>query len=575
MHTDKLALPIGVDNFTELRQRGCCFVDKSMFLYEIMQNSAKANLILRPRHSGKSVDLDMLRQFLAIDGDPSLFDGLQILQAQDFCRHHMGQYPVLYLNLKTVDAEDFDAACDQLAQLLSEVAQSMPYLAASEKLSEYNHTQYDRILHLVEQGASRSMVELESAPYNLTGMLQRHYGKRVVVLIDEYDVPLYRAHLHGYGNRMDALIHDMLHQLLKGNESLDFGVVMGCLRLPRAGVCSGLNNLVVMNRSYDFRGQYFAFTEEETTAVLAYYGISEKMDELREWYGRSNPDGTVVYSPQDVCAFVDCCVSGKAADPEQDWTGARDILKELLSRCDGGMLESYVELVCGGKLRYEISDDLAYGDRDYGGPDIIMSLLAVSGCLDGAEEAEEDAGEWDMSWPEYSHWAANRKVRWQLADALQEWLQEQCGVQAGWMEQFNLAIEQGDCAAMKSTLDMILAAVYEAQEKRQEWFRRDDMFSAGALLGLLPSSRTLQGEIFWEEGFVSVSFRSGDGQGVVLALRELSDGELQEGCAEAMRHMEEIGYAKTLLEQGAAAVQCYGIAVQYNQCAVQRKLYEW
>ena len=170
--------------------------------------------------------------------------------------------------------------------------------------------------------------------------------------------------------------------------------------------------------------------------------------------------------------------------------------------------------------------------------------------------------------------AANRKVRWQLADALREWLQEQCGVQADWMEQFCRAMEQGDSEDMESTLDKILTAVCEAQEKRMEWFRRDDMFSSGALLGLLPPSRTLQGEISWEEDFVSVSFRTDNGQGVVLALRELHDGELQEGCAEAMRHMEEIGYAKTLLEQGAAAVQCYGIAVRYNECAVQRRLYE-
>ena len=568
MRTNELALPIGVDNFAELRQRGC-FVDKSMFVYEIMQNSAKANLILRPRHSGKSINLDMLRQFLSFEGDPSLFDGLQIQQEKEFCRHHMGHYPVLYLNLKTVDAEDFNAACDQLAQLLSEVARSMPYLAASEKLTEYNHTQYDRILHLAEQGSARSKVEMESAPYHLTRMLQKHYGKRAAVLIDEYDVPLYRAHLHGYGDRMNALIHGMLHELLKGNESLDFGVVMGCLRLPRAGVCSGLNNLIVMNRSYDFRGQYFAFTEDETTTVLAHYGISEKLDELREWYGRSNPDRTVVYSPQDVWDFVDCCVSGRAADPQQDWKERSGILQTLLSRGSTYTQEDYVRLLAGESVSYGISEDLAYGDSDFDGSGGIWSRLALSGTLGIVQPAKRGI----LSYHRYLV-AANRKVRWQLADALREWLQEQCGVQADWMEQFCRAMEQGDSEDMESTLDKILTAVCEAQEKRMEWFRRDDMFSSGALLGLLPPSRTLQGEISWEEDFVSVSFRTDNGQGVVLALRELHDGELQEGCAEAMRHMEEIGYAKTLLEQGAAAVQCYGIAVRYNECAVQRRLYE-
>ena len=312
-------LPIGVDRFEDLRLGPYHYLDKSLLLYEIIKHASIVNMIPRPGRFGRSLNLSMLRQFLSIGADPTLFEGLQITQYKDFCNRNQGKYPVLYLDLKGLCIGDFPTICRQVDQMLCAAAQSFSELATSPALDEKDLREYDSILHLSEmpqetQHEQDSYVSSQAwAPTILTRLLYKHYRKKVVVLIDAYNDPLNYACCSGLYEKVDSLLRGLFHRLLKGNAHLRFAVLTGDFQTCKGTAFAGLNNFYLWDSSRRFFGEYFGFTEDEVQSMLAYYGIPEKMDSLRASCSSSASFSRIpVYCPGDVLRYAAQCIGQTA-----------------------------------------------------------------------------------------------------------------------------------------------------------------------------------------------------------------------------------------------------------------------
>ena len=568
---DKKALPIGVDNFEKVVSSSTpsyYYVDKSMLIYEILQDGAAVHLIPRPRRFGKSLNLDMLHQFLALDTRRDLFRGLQISRHEDFCRRHQGQYPVLHLDWKDVCGEDYDEACYMLAYELQDAAAHMAFLRESRNLDTAALAQYDAVLHLdempqeKEDEEARFQAALQAAPLVLTQLLEKHYHRKVVVLIDEYDTPLSDAYPSGYYSEMVSLMRGIYSKLLKDNDSLAFAILTGCLPLPEASLFTGLNNLKVWTGKSDFTGAYFGFTEDEIKAMLAYYQLPELLDIMRDWFDGFQFGGGRVYCPWDVISFVDQGRRSGPGAPAMYWvnTSGNDIVQRLLSRADRGAQRDYIALMAGKSVWKTISRELTIRDLDSKGLDGIWSMMVAAGYL--SVRSEEDDGLSELS-------ATNREIRWLLSRSLQEWLCNKCGAKSDDMTAFSLALKRGDPNAAETALHAILSDLFPAHTASRGGKHRVD-FDQRLLLGLLLPNWMARAEVQSGEDCVDVCFRVSDGRGIVIAVRDAGEKrDLNPVCDEALEQIQENRYAEALQAQGCGSVLCYGIAFQKAKCNVK------
>lgn len=317
MQEGRKLLPIGVDRFEDLRLGSYYYIDKTTFIYEIIENGTKVDMIPRGDQSGKTLNLSMLRQFLSIGADPSLFDGLEITQYRDFCNQYQGKYPVLYLDLKGLCTDDYTTICRQADQMLCDAAQSFSELATSPALDQIDLKDYNSILHLPEMPRETKIEQTSHQVFQmfastiLTRLLYKHYRKKVAVLIDAYNDPLNHAYRNGFYPEMAELMSGLFHGLLKGNEYLDFAVLTGSPPVSKEIVFADLNNFALWDGNFKFIGEYFGFTEDEVQSMLVYYGIPEKMDSLRANCSSSASFSRMpVYCPGGVLRYVSQCIDG-------------------------------------------------------------------------------------------------------------------------------------------------------------------------------------------------------------------------------------------------------------------------
>ena len=417
------AFPIGVDNFESLileEEHGdrYYYVDKTPLIREVVSTAGQVHLIPSPRRFGKSLNLDMIRQFVDVNADKSLFEGLKISEDRAFCEECQGQFPVLYFNMKDIRGETFEEACNDISSQIVDIMDDYRFLIDSPKLSEEDRSRcalYENPFAWEEAYGrpteSLSVSDLKSSLESMSLYLEIHYGKKVVVLIDEYDVPLRSAWLNdkndpGYYDKMLDLIEGMLSPLLKSNESLAFGVVTGCMRINLARL-----NWIVWGRDRQFNQEYFGFTDSEVKAMLDYYGIPDYYDTTKEWYGGFNFGGEDLYCPSDVLKYVNNCTSPRSSKkPQLFWANSsgNDILANLLQRSTPDIQEEYAKLVNGDTIEAWVEHELTFRDLAYA--DSIWSLLVATGYLTVvSERGSQDA----------IVRAPNREVR-KILDRLQE-----------------------------------------------------------------------------------------------------------------------------------------------------------
>ena len=549
-------LPVGIDSFEKLRREDFYYVDKTRMIVDLMANWGEVNLFTRPRRFGKTLNMSMLKCFFEIGTDKSLFDGLRVSEEKALCETYMGKYPVVFVSLKGVDGLTFEDAYRRLRGIIREEALRLSFLKYSEELDADDLRSFLRILS--EEDTSADMV---SSLRMLCSLLEKHYGQKPILLIDEYDVPLDKAYYHGYYAQMIDLIRAMFQSALKTNSSLFFAVLTGCLRVSKESIFTGLNNLMVHSISDPSFDEYFGFTDEEVGKMLSDYGLEAHHQEAREWYDGYRFGGQDVYCPWDVINYVYALRVDPQAEPKAYWlnTSGNAMVRELISKSADGTTQMEIErLIEGETITKTLNEQLTHNEiRSSIGN--IWSLLYMTGYLTTAQKPS--GGRYELRIP-------NREVRQIYMQQVLSWFEDKASAETDKLTNLYAAFETGDVDTIKEILDEQLldtVSFYDAHES----------FYHGFLLALLSTCAN------WN---VSSNIETGKGRsdiiagrkdrkvGFVVEVKDVKDEEkLDAACEAALRQIDERDYTAILRRFRVKEIHKYGIAFWDKECRVVMK----
>ena len=546
-------LPVGIDSFEKLRREDFYYVDKTRMIVDLMANWGEVNLFTRPRRFGKTLNMSMLKCFFEIGTDKSLFDGLRVSEEKALCETYMGKYPVVFVSLKGVDGLTFEDAYRRLRGIIREEALRLSFLKYSEELDADDLRSFLRILS--EEDTSADMV---SSLRMLCSLLEKHYGQKPILLIDEYDVPLDKAYYHGYYPQMIDLIRAMFQSALKTNSSLFFAVLTGCLRVSKESIFTGLNNLMVHSISDPSFDEYFGFTDEEVGKMLSDYGLEAHHQEAREWYDGYRFGGQDVYCPWDVINYVYALRVDPQAEPKAYWlnTSGNAMVRELISKSADGTTQMEIErLIEGETITKTLNEQLTHNEiRSSIGN--IWSLLYMTGYLTTAQKP---------SGSRYELRIPNREVRQIYMQQVLSWFEDKASAETDKLTNLYAAFETGDVDTIKEILDEQLldtVSFYDAHES----------FYHGFLLALLSTCAS------WN---VSSNIETGKGRsdiiagrkdrkvGFVVEVKDVKDEEkLDAACEAALRQIDERDYTAILRRFRVKEIHKYGIAFWDKECRI-------
>ena len=556
-------LPIGIDGFEKIRTNDFYYVDKTMFIAELLQNWGEVNLFTRPRRFGKTLNMSMLKCFFEIGGKKELFNGLQISQDKKLCEEYMGKFPVISISLKSVDGLSFEAACAALRSVIGDEAARFQFLPESGNLSKNERERYEALIH-TEKGLFAMDDELlVNSLKTLSRLLAKHYGRNVILLIDEYDVPLDKAFQAGYYDKMLSLLRNMLGNALKTNDALHFAVLTGCLRISKESIFTGLNNLNVMTVSDPYFCDSFGFTEEEVRELLQYYGLEDYRDIVRDWYDGYRFGDQAIYCPWDVIKYAQILLRDKNAKPDNYWanTSGNDLVSHLLEHADQTTKYDVEKLINGETITKSIRQELTYRDID-DSVDNVWSVLYSTGYLTGTHAENADADVFTLRIP-------NGEIRKLFCGLVQDWFREMTRSDVSRINRFCRAFPAGDVSTIQ---DMLHDYLWDSISVRDTAVRvnRKENFYHGMLLGLLQSQGTwgVQSNAETGRGYSDISIRTPERIGIVIELKYAHDGDLQKACAEALSQIEEKKYAVGLQREGMKKIVKYGIAFCEKECMV-------
>ena len=557
MRTQKL--PIGIENFKEMRKQDFYYVDKTGLIVDLLADWGKVNLFTRPRRFGKTLNMSMLASFFEVGADASLFGGLRVSEEKELCENYLGKFPVVFVSLKGVDGLTFDDAYARLRILIRNEALRLEVLRESGKLSMEEKNAY---LRLVSENPEKT--DITESLKLLCQLLEKHYGQKPILLIDEYDVPLDKAFLHGYYPQMIDLIRSMFGAALKTNDSLFFAVLTGCLRVSKESIFTGLNNLKTLSISNVKFNEYFGFTDEEVGRMLADYGLEAHQAEAREWYDGYRFGNQDVYCPWDIINYVNELRSDPEAEPEPYWinTSGNDMVRRLIAKASDGTTQMEIErLIAGDTITKMINEQLTHSEIDEN-LENVWSLLYMTGYLTVARKPS--GGRYELRIP-------NREVREIFKRQVLSWFTERARAATEKLAGLYEAFEKGDAEAIEKLLNRQLittVSFYDAYES----------FYHGFLLALLSTC------VDW---CVSSNAETGRGRsditverrdrelGFVIEIKEVrTRAKLDEACAAAMKQAEDRDYAAVMLRYGVETVFTYGIAFCDKRCKVAVKRVE-
>ena len=559
-------LPIGIENFEEFFSEDFYYVDKTLFIKELLQNWGKVNLFTRPRRFGKSLNMSMLKYFFEIGIDPALFDGLKIAQEKSLCEKYMGRFPVISISLKSVDGRSFESASVALRTLIGNEARRFAFLRNSTNLSNDEKESYAQLTEVgPAQGGFYTMTEgmAASSLQTLSQLLEKHYGQKVILLIDEYDVPLDKAFQAGYYDEMVSLIRNLLGNALKTNDSLYFAVLTGCLRISKESIFTGLNNLKVHTISDVRYDEYFGFTNAEVDELLEFYGLSAYKDTIRDWYDGYCFGDTDVYCPWDVINYCDELLAASNTPPKNYWanTSGNDLIRCLLKKANLTTKNEVEELLNGGQITKRMKQELTYREVD-DSIENVWSVLYATGYLTGKHVEQEDADIFRL-------WIPNGEIRKLFYELVEDWFREMTRSDMSRINRFCAAFPAGDTDTIQ---DMLNDYLWDSISVRDTAVRRNmkENFYHGMLLGLLRSqdSWLVKSNAETGEGYSDISIQTPERTGIVIELKYADDGKLETACAEALEQIEEKKYAEGLKRRGMKKIIKYGIAFYEKECMV-------
>ena len=553
---NNMKLPVGIDQFDKLIKSGFYYVDKTRLIEQLLQNWGEVNLFTRPRRFGKTLNMSMLKSFFEIGTDKTLFDQLYIAANKELCEEHMGQYPVIFLSLKGVDGLNFEEAKSMLKITIRTEAQRHYELKKSEKVSEENRKLFNDILSGQDE-------RIEDSLRMLSQILFEHYGKKSIILIDEYDVPLDKAFQHGYYKEMVSLLRGLFGQALKTNEFLQFAVLTGCLRVSKESIFTGLNNFKVLSIADVRFDEQFGFTDEEVRKLLKDYDLEDYFSEAKEWYDGYHFGNADIYCPWDVINYVEHLRYDLEAEPEAFWinSSGNDLVKRFVAKADQTTKDEIEQLIAGDVIEKKIRQDLTYDEIDQS-IDNLWSVLFMTGYLTQTGRAERGI---------YKLMIPNKEVREVFIDQIQQWFDQTVVNDEDRMSSFYQSFAQGKAKDVQDQLTSILAetiSILDTKARNEE----KENFYHGMMLGLLRNHRNwiVKSNVESGEGFVDILIKPEDpDEGILIELKysKTFDG-LEKACERAMEQIKDRRYDEALREEGRRHILAYGIAFCKKRCKV-------
>ena len=550
-----LKLPVGIENFEDIRRSGFYYIDKTMLIEQTLNNWSKVTLFTRPRRFGKTLGMSMLRSFFEIGTDKSLFDGLYISQNKSLCDEHMGKYPVIFLTLKGVEGLTFAKAKSMLSEIIKDEADRHYILNSSETLTSVDRESFMKILTGNEEN-------IENSLKTLSRLLYKHYGQKVVILIDEYDVPLDKAYQNGYYHEMVSLIRGLFGQALKTNDYLQFAILTGCLRISKESIFTGLNNFEVVSIMDSMYDECFGFTDKEVQEILKYFNLSEHYADIREWYDGYHFGNTDIYCPWDVIRYCKSLCADPTAKPQDFWSNSSGnaLVRSFIDKADVQTKDEIERLIAGEYIEKEISQELTYDEIDKSIANL-WSVLFTTGYL--TKQGVTDDGKVRLSIP-------NREIKNLFIKKIREWFSDTTANDGKTLEQFCNAFVEKDTEKIEELFGDYLWNTISIRDTAVAKDKKENFYH-GILLGLLgyKASWLIKSNTESGTGYSDILVEVPNNRtGIVIELKYAENGDMDAACSEALKQIEEKSYVDKLKQDGMRNFIKYGIACFKKDCKV-------
>ena len=555
-------IPVGIENFQDMRKFNFYYIDKTNLIEQLLDNWSKVTLFTRPRRFGKTLNMSMLRSFFELGTDKSLFDGLYISKNKELCEEHMGKYPVIFFSLKSVEGLKFENARYRIIEMIGREAQRYEFLAESDKLSENEKAQYKALIALDNGKYTMDDDILISGIQMLSHLLYKHYGQKTVILIDEYDVPLDKAFENGYYKEMVSLIRGIFGMALKTNDSLQFAVLTGCLRISKESIFTGLNNfevLSILNTQYD---EAFGFTDGEVKQILEDYNLSDHYPDVKEWYDGYHFGNTDIYCPWDVIRYCKNLCADSAALPEDFWSNSSGnaMVRRFIDKADIRTKNEIERLIAGEDIEKDILQELTYDEIDKS-IENLWSVLFTTGYL--THKGCTESGRYRLTIP-------NKEVRNLFIRKIREWFSDVTRNDGKTLEEFCNAFVDKDLRKIEQIFGDYLWNTISIRDTATTKAKKENFYH-GILLGLLgyKASWLIKSNAESGTGYSDILVEVPDNRtGIVIELKYAEDGDMDAACSRALEQIEEKEYVDKLRQDGMRNFIKYGIACFKKDCKV-------
>ena len=554
----KKRLPVGIENFEKIRRDGFYYVDKTDLIKELLENWGEVNLFTRPRRFGKTLNMSMFQCFFEIGCDKSLFDGLRIAEESTLCETYMGKFPVISISLKGIDAADYETARNLMVKVVNEEARRFQFLTESSRLTDTDKMLFGQLLQK-EMDDETLFCSLRE----LTELLRKHYEKQVIVLIDEYDVPLAKANELGYYDEMVRLIRGIFGSALKTNHNLYFAVLTGCLRVAKESIFTGVNNFNTFTiTDVDF-DEYFGFTDAEVKEMLEEYQLGSSYEDVREWYDGYRFGNVDVYCPLDVICYVNKRRTDPVLQPQNYWlnTSGNEVVRHFIEALGDGVTKTEMERLIGGEIvQKEIHEEMIYHDL-YADMGNVWSVLFMTGYL--TQRGRADGNLYNLVIP-------NREIRNIFTEQIMKMFQEQAEQDGETLGRFCDALEQGNAEEVERCFTGYMRKTVSIRDTFVRKATKENFYH-GMLIGLLGFKEgwTVMSNREAGDGFSDIQILIDDAEtGIVIEVKYAQNGDLEAECQKALTQMRALHYEDGMRNAGMQKVFKYGIACWKKTCKV-------
>ena len=553
----KKMLPLGIENFEKMIQEDYYYIDKTGLIIELLKNQSEVTLFTRPRRFGKSLNMSMLKNFFSIHSDKKLFDGLKVTKEEVLCEKYMQKFPVILISLKGIESLTYEGAFGMAVQVMNQAASEVDYLIDSKNLTKEDKEAFKKLL-----SGDIKETEFMGSLHKLSYLLAKHHKSKTVILIDEYDVPLAKAFTYGYYDHMVNLIRGFLGNALKTNEYLQFAVLSGCMRISKESIFTGINNFNIMSITDVEFDEYFGFTDEEVKKLLEDYELSNHYESIKNWYDGYHFGNVDVYCPWDVICHCRKLLADPKIEPQNYWmnTSSNDIVKKIIEKTNHLTTKREIErLVAGEEIIKELHQELTYEEM-YTSIDNIWSVLFTTGYL--TQRGRAEGNRFRLVIP-------NMEIRNIYTSQIMNWLKENVAKDGETLGFLCDALQQGNAPKVEEYFTAYLKKTISIRDTFARKNLKENFFH-GILLGILGMKE--QWAVFSNreagDGYSDIMIETDDDTGIIIEVKYAHDGDLDVGCKEALKEIEDTRYEEELRDEGMERILKYGIACYKKRCKV-------